>query len=261
MWIRMRDTYSGSAGLFLKDMRYDVPDDLLKLLPKGSYEKTCAPWDDHVDKQAVELTAAQNKANDLQGGAERLAAKAEELKQKADSLVKPVAQKQAEAKKTEQLAKQEIARSEKAAENAKKAPSEQNTELAAKLKRKAWWLARKSERKDAEFQLAHSEFAAVLARGELKRLDAEEAKRQAKAAVKALAKLKAKAETEAKVQETNDAKPETEQSAGTVDGQIDDSDVKHIDDSDVRQIEQPVDGESDKPIAEGQAVPSGQAGQ
>jgi len=245
MWIRMLDTYSGSAGLFLKNTRYEVPDDLLKLLPKGSYEKTCPPWDDHVDKQAVELTAAQNAANDLQARAELLAANAEKLKQKADSLVAGVSEKQADNRKAEQLANQGIIRSEKAAENAKKAPSEDNQRKAAKLEANAQRLARENERKSAEFHLAHSEFAAILARGELKRLDAEEAERAANAAARALERLKEKF-AKAKTKETDDAKSETGQ---PIDQSIDQS------------IDEAVEGKGAQPVAEGQAVPSGQAGQ
>lgn len=241
MWIKMKGTYAGNAGQFLKGMQYDVPDDLLKLLPKGSYEETCAPWDKHVDKQAIELTTAQNKVNDLQVRAERFQAEAEELKQKADSLVAVVAKRQAEAKKAEQAAKQEIARAEKAAKNAEKAPSEDNRKKAADLKAKAWQLAREAERKDAEFQLAHSELSSALARAELKRLDAENAKKQAEAAFKALADLKQKT----KAKESNDAKPETEQPADTVDGQVDES----------------IDKEGDRQVTEGQAVSARQTGQ
>jgi len=259
----MLDTYSGSAGLFLKGTRYDVPDDLLKLLPKGSYKKTCAPWEDHVDKQAIELTAAQNKASALRGGAERFAAEAEGLKQKADSLVKPTSQKQADAKKAEQLARQEIARAGKAAENAKKAPSKDNIKKAADLKTKAWQLARENERKSAEFQLAHSELSSALARAELKRLDAEDAKKQARTAAKVLKQLKeksarAKAKADAEAKEAKDAKSETEQ---PIDGQIDQPVEQPVDGQIDQPVEQPVEGKGDKPIAERQAAPAGQAGQ
>jgi len=40
----MKKIYAGSAGLFLKGLRYDLPAATLKLLPKGSYRKTKPPW-------------------------------------------------------------------------------------------------------------------------------------------------------------------------------------------------------------------------
>lgn len=242
----MLDTYVGGLGTFPKGHKLDLPPDIIERLPKDNYKKCPAPWDKHVDKQAVELTAAQNKVNDLRAKAERFQTEAEELKQRADLLVGGVAKKQADARKAEQVAKQEIARSEKAADNAKKAPSEQNTKSAADLKAKAWQLAREDERKDAEFHLAHSELSAALARGGLKRLDAEDTERRARAATKVLEQLKEKI---ARAKESNDAKSKTEQPADAVDGQIDES------------IDKPVDGEGARQVAEGQAVPSGQAGQ
>lgn len=136
MWILMTDTYVGGIGTFPKGHKLDLPQDTIKQLPKKCFKETCAPWEKHVDKQAVELAAAQNTANDSQAKAEQLAAKAEELKQKADSLVKPTSQKQAEAKKAEQAAKQQIAQAEKAANNAEKSSSEGNLKKAEDLKAK-----------------------------------------------------------------------------------------------------------------------------
>jgi hypothetical protein len=45
MWVQMKKTYIGPAGTFLKDGPYDLPKATIKRLPKGSYKKTCAPWD------------------------------------------------------------------------------------------------------------------------------------------------------------------------------------------------------------------------
>lgn len=81
---------------------------------------------------------------------------------------------------------------------------------------------------------------------ELKRLDAEDAKRQARAAVEILNQLKEEIAM-AKAKETDDAKSETEQPANTVDQSVDQS------------VEQPVDEQRDG-VAEGQTVPTGQAG-
>jgi len=106
----------------------------------------------------------------------------------------------------------------------------------ADLKRNAWQLAREAEKKDAGFQIAHSELSSALARAGLKRLAAEDAKKQAGAATKALQQLKEKI-ARAKAKEIDNAKPETGQPAGTVDG------------------------EGARQVAEGQTVSSGQAGQ
>ena len=188
----MLDTYVGGIGTFPKGHKLDLPPDILTHLPKSSYKKTCAPWDVHVDKKAIKLTVAQNKVTDLRVKAERLAAEAEELRQKADSLVAPTSEKQKEAKKAEQEAKQQIAQGAKATKKAKEAPSEDNQKKAVDLKRNAWRLARESERKSAGLQLAHSELSSALAKAELKRLDAEDAKRQAQTAVEILNQLKEK---------------------------------------------------------------------
>ncbi len=45
MWVQMKETYIGPAGMFLKDGPYDLPKSTIKRLPKGSYKETCAPWD------------------------------------------------------------------------------------------------------------------------------------------------------------------------------------------------------------------------
>ena len=50
MWIKMNSTYAGSIGLFAKDCKYDLPADIIKHLPKGSFKKTVAPWDEQKDK-------------------------------------------------------------------------------------------------------------------------------------------------------------------------------------------------------------------
>jgi len=54
MWILMKVIYTGPLGIFLKGNKYDLPADIVKKLPKNSYEQTCAPWDEHIDKKAAE---------------------------------------------------------------------------------------------------------------------------------------------------------------------------------------------------------------
>ena len=45
MWIRMKETYAGQAGLFCAGLLYDLPAKTLQALPKESYCKTSDPWD------------------------------------------------------------------------------------------------------------------------------------------------------------------------------------------------------------------------
>jgi len=206
MWVLMLDTYVGGIGTFPKGHKLDLSPDIIEHLPKDCFKKCPAPWDAQKDTKAIKQARLEGNARDAQAWAEILQDKAEQLKQKADSLVAPVGEKQAEAKKAEQLAKQEIARAEKASKNTDKAPSEQNTKLATDLKRNAWQLARESEKRDAEFQLAHAELTGYLARAELKRLKAEDAKRQAETAAKVITNLKEKAETQAKAKANAEAK-------------------------------------------------------
>lgn len=51
----MKDTYVGGIGDFYKDRKYYLPDDIVKLLPKGSWQKTCPPWEEQTDPVAVKL--------------------------------------------------------------------------------------------------------------------------------------------------------------------------------------------------------------
>ena len=47
MWIKMLETWAGPTGIYLKGMRYDLPENILKQIrAKGRrlYEKTVAPW-------------------------------------------------------------------------------------------------------------------------------------------------------------------------------------------------------------------------
>jgi len=53
MWLRMNKTVSTDHGYYAKGIRYDLPETTVNNLPKGSFEETCAPWNDNVDFSAI----------------------------------------------------------------------------------------------------------------------------------------------------------------------------------------------------------------
>jgi len=53
----MKKTYSGTLGSFYRGGKYDLPEKTIKQLDKDCYEKTCAPWDEHVDRKAAKHNA------------------------------------------------------------------------------------------------------------------------------------------------------------------------------------------------------------
>ena len=59
----MKKTYIGPAGTFLKDGPYDRPQATKSSLPKGSYKKTCAPWDRLKTKVAKKKEPAVPKTS------------------------------------------------------------------------------------------------------------------------------------------------------------------------------------------------------
>lgn len=49
MWIKMLETFAGPPGLYLKGLKYDLPESTIKQIrTKGRKlrEKTIAPWED-----------------------------------------------------------------------------------------------------------------------------------------------------------------------------------------------------------------------
>jgi hypothetical protein len=46
MWLVMLKTYVGRLGLFLKDLKYDLPKEKVAQLPKDSFKTCPAPWDE-----------------------------------------------------------------------------------------------------------------------------------------------------------------------------------------------------------------------
>jgi len=59
MWIELEKTYSGPLGLFVVGQSYDVPENIAKGLPKGTWKKCKAPWEANVDEAAVRLNKAR----------------------------------------------------------------------------------------------------------------------------------------------------------------------------------------------------------
>jgi len=73
MWIKMKKTYVGPMGCFPKDWVVDVPDSVIKKLPKRSFKRCNAPWerkvknasktktknDDNSKRQAIETGQAK----------------------------------------------------------------------------------------------------------------------------------------------------------------------------------------------------------
>jgi len=65
MWIKMSETYVGGLGLFAKDTKYDISQDVIEKLPKGSYRKCRAPWDEQTKKaRKAKDTKAKGKKMD-----------------------------------------------------------------------------------------------------------------------------------------------------------------------------------------------------
>jgi len=86
MWIIMTGTYAGNHGQFVKGVKYDLPADVIAELPKGSWNQTCAPWDEHKDLKAIKA---------------------------ADSLMHPAAVKQAGARDAEAAAKKAMKKAQR----------------------------------------------------------------------------------------------------------------------------------------------------
>lgn len=171
MWILIKKTYISPLGCFVAGHKYDPLPEIIEQLPRHSFKKTCAPWDEHKDIKAIEQAQLKARARDAQVWADVLQDRADEAKQRADSLVAGVAKLQAKAKEAEAAAVKVIAEARK-----KNATNE--------TQKHALGLAREAERKDLLSQKAHAELAAAIAEQGLKRLEAEDAKRKAKQAAK-----------------------------------------------------------------------------
>ena len=75
MWILMKKTYSGTAGVFSAGNKMDLPDRTLKQIRKagkGYYEESVPPWETNTDKEAVEKHKAISAANDVRKSVEKI---------------------------------------------------------------------------------------------------------------------------------------------------------------------------------------------
>lgn len=92
MWIRMKKTYAGPAGLFARGLLYDLPESVVEQLTeqRGAvraklYEPSCAPWEAGVDQDALRRAQARQPYEIAGAKARRLAAESQELIQKAEA--------------------------------------------------------------------------------------------------------------------------------------------------------------------------------
>ena len=197
MWIVMLETFAGPSGLFLRGLKYDPPESTLKQIPNKFRKKSKPPWEDASiipDLRRPEQPAvdARRSYAIAKARAEQLAGEAEAVRQAAGAAVKPVAEAQAAAK---------IA--EAAALHAKEAAEKKNA--TNKQKKKAIGLAREYERLDALHEIAVCNMRGLMAEHTLKRLETENA---AKEASRLAEKLRTGAEKSGKDATEDDGKPE-----------------------------------------------------
>jgi len=197
MWIEMLETYVGVAGIFAGRVRYDLPESTLKQIPNKFRKNSSPPWEDASiipDLRRPEQPAvdARRSYEIVKAWAKQLAGEAEAVRQAAGAAVKPTAEAQAAAK---------IA--EAAALHAKKAAEKKNA--TNKQKKKAIVLAREYERLDALHEIAVCKMRRLMAEHTLKRLETENA---AKEASRLAEKLRTGAEKSGKDATEDDGKPE-----------------------------------------------------
>ena len=171
MWVKFNKTIAGGFGLFIEGITYDLPETVLKKLPKKSWQNTVAPWDRHKDKETVKRNEAIKITAGLKKYEHELRAKAEALNTQADEKARVVSHLQKQSEQVKAVA-------EKAQKEA------QAKKANARQKRKALGLAREHERIFAMLQKAHGELQALLAEYELTKMGAEDAVARAKEAAK-----------------------------------------------------------------------------
>ncbi len=177
MWIKMKETVDlpGYRQL-IKDDRVDLPTQIVRQLPKDSYKKTCAPWDDHKDVEAIEKAQALARVEELLQAADQARATADLSKKKADAIVHPATVAQdldAAAKKAAEKAIDSYNAAKKHADKNKATEGEKEKADALLCKQAA--TVRAHERTDLVQMLAHAELQAGIAKTGLRRMDAEEA--------------------------------------------------------------------------------------
>ena len=76
MWIKMLKTYAGPLGLYPVYQKFDVPKQVAEGLKKAkvSFERTCPPWDEKMDRKAVKHDAFLKKVDQVFYRAEKLIA-------------------------------------------------------------------------------------------------------------------------------------------------------------------------------------------
>jgi hypothetical protein len=66
MWVQFKITYTGPLGMFIEGQKMDLPKEKVAAIRKVIGDKnvvdTCAPWEEHVDKKAVEHNELLTKA-------------------------------------------------------------------------------------------------------------------------------------------------------------------------------------------------------
>jgi len=240
MWIEMLHTYSGPLGFHAAGETLDLPDLYVKQMRAEHKKKklpapcraTCPPWQRHVDKDAQRIAELKAQAVDAADRADALGLHVHDAMVKADSLVAPATELQRESGQADKAAKKTIEASRK--KNASDA-----------VKKKAFGLARYSERLSAERQIAAGRLSIALAESALAKLDAAEAERKAKR----LAELVVEGEGEKKEKE-----PENEQEPETGQPKAEQSKAEQPK-AEQPKAEQPAEGDA---VPEGQAVPAGE---
>jgi len=176
------------AGPYYLGQRLDLPDRIVaevRTMGKGNLRQTCPPWEDHLDRGALELAGRQARCAEAQALAEKLAAEADALAPLVEPLTAPAAEAQKAATRAQQ----------KANSAAKKAEGKNATDA---VKQKAAGLAREADRASLDSIQCNARLQLALAEARLKRLDAKDAARHAKTFAAELAVYKAE-QAEARV--------------------------------------------------------------
>ena len=102
-WIKIKRTFNVGTALYVKDERRQLDEAAIKTLPKGSFQKTCAPEDDNVDTVAVKLADRKAETDSAFAKANRLRAAADLSLRGMDTLHAALEAKQAAADQAGQI--------------------------------------------------------------------------------------------------------------------------------------------------------------
>lgn len=195
MWIKMKQSYIGEladgAVCFLEGTKYDLPEATLKQLTakRIRYKKTCAPWDEQIDRKQIALNAA---ADDLTAASKAVAA-ANSKVERLDTV----------AVESQKIADASLLIAQKAKEELDRYKGKSNTHL-----------AKESKRADLDCDCANAVAATADAVFGLAKIAAEDAKLNYEKAKAKHEKLEPKAKS--KKQNTKTDNPDAE-------GQADDA--------------------------------------